>query len=49
MNNEIVDVITILDKIPGSSFSNGGVMKFGPDGKMSVSYTHLTLPTILRV
>ena len=36
MNNQIVDVITILDKIPGSSFSNGGVMKFGPDGKMYV-------------
>ena len=36
MNNQIVDVITILDKIPGSPFSNGGVMKFGPDGKMYV-------------
>ncbi len=36
MNNEIVDVITILDKIPGSSFSNGGVIKFGPDEKLYV-------------
>ncbi len=36
MNNQIVDVITILDKIPGSSFSNGGVIKFGPDEKLYV-------------
>ena len=36
MNNEIVDVITILDKITGSSFSNGGVIKFGPDEKLYV-------------
>ena len=36
MNNEIIDITTILDKIPGSSFSNGGVMKFGPDDKLYV-------------
>ncbi len=36
MDNQIADVITILDKIPGSSFSNGGIMKFGPDDKLYV-------------
>ena len=36
-DNKLKDAITILDKIPGSRFSNGGVMKFGPDNKLYVA------------
>jgi glucose/arabinose dehydrogenase len=35
-NNKATKIITILDKIPGSAFSNGGVIKFGPDEKLYV-------------
>lgn len=35
--NKIYDAVTILDKIPGSQFSNGGVLKFGPDDKLYVA------------
>jgi glucose/arabinose dehydrogenase len=34
--NKLVDLETIFDKIPGSAFSNGGTLKFGPDGKLYV-------------
>ncbi len=34
--NKLQDVTTILDKIPGSSFTNGGFIKFGPDEKLYV-------------
>ena len=34
--NKATEVITILDRIPGSAFSNGGVIKFGPDEKLYV-------------
>jgi glucose/arabinose dehydrogenase len=36
-NNKIQDAITIIDKIPGSQFYNGGVIKFGPDKKLYVA------------
>ena len=35
-DNKLEDAVTILDKIPGSQFSNGGVLKFGPDNKLYV-------------
>ncbi|MCH8859753.1 MAG: PQQ-dependent sugar dehydrogenase [Thaumarchaeota archaeon] len=35
--NKLKDAITILEKIPGSKFSNGGVIKFGPDNKLYVA------------
>lgn len=35
--NKLSNATTILDKIPGSRFSNGGVLKFGPDDKLYVA------------
>ncbi|HJM26006.1 MAG TPA: PQQ-dependent sugar dehydrogenase [Nitrosopumilus sp.] len=34
--NKLQDVKIIFDKIPGSSFTNGGFLKFSPDGKLFV-------------
>jgi glucose/arabinose dehydrogenase len=34
--NKLKDARTIFDKIPGSSFTNGGFLKFGPDKKLYV-------------
>ena len=31
--NKLQDAETVFDKIPGSTFTNGGFIKFGPDGK----------------
>ena len=35
-NNKLQDAKTIFDKIPGSQFTNGGFLKFGPDDKLYV-------------
>jgi len=35
-NNKLVAAKTIFDKIPGSAYSNGGIIKFGLDGKLYV-------------
>jgi len=34
--NKLVNAETVLDKIPGSSFTNGGFIKFGPDDKLYI-------------
>jgi len=34
--NKLVSAKIILDKIPGSSFTNGGFIKFGPDNKLYI-------------
>lgn len=36
-DSQLVDAQTIFDKIPGSKFSNGGTLKFGPDGYLYVA------------
>lgn len=33
-DNRLSDEATILDGIPGSKYTNGGFLKFGPDGKL---------------
>ena len=35
-DNKLQDAETIFDKIPGSSFTNGGFIKFGPDKKLYI-------------
>ena len=35
--NKLTDAVAILDKIPGAEFDNGGVIKFGPDGKLYIA------------
>jgi len=35
--NKLSAAMVILDKIPGAEFDNGGVIKFGPDGKLYIA------------
>ena len=35
-NNKLDAAKTVFDNIPGSAYNNGGIMKFGPDGKLYV-------------
>ena len=36
LNNKLDTAKTIFDNMPGSAYNNGGIMKFGPDGKLYV-------------
>jgi len=36
LNNKLDAAKTVFDNIPGSVYNNGGIMKFGPDGKLYV-------------
>jgi len=41
-NNKLDAAKTIFDNIPGSAYNNGGIMKFGPDGKLYVGTGHIS-------
>ena len=41
-NNKLDAAKTIFDKIPGSAYNNGGIMKFGPDGKLYVGTGYIS-------
>jgi len=36
LNNKLDAAKTVFDNIPGSVYNNGGIIKFGPDGKLYV-------------
>ncbi len=41
-NNKLDAAKTIFDNIPGSAYNNGGIMKFGPDGKLYVGTGYIS-------
>ena len=42
LNNKLDAAEVIFDKIPGSVYNNGGIMKFGPDGKLYVGTGYIS-------
>jgi glucose/arabinose dehydrogenase len=42
LNNKLDAAKTIFDNIPGSAYNNGGIMKFGLDGKLYVGTGHVS-------
>jgi len=42
LENKLDSAKTIFDNIPGSAYNNGGIMKFGPDGKLYVGTGYIS-------
>ena len=42
LDNKLDSAKTIFDNIPGSAYNNGGIMKFGPDGKLYVGTGYIS-------
>jgi len=42
LNNKLDAAKTVFDNIPGSVYNNGGIMKFGPDGKLYVGTGYIS-------
>jgi glucose/arabinose dehydrogenase len=41
-NNKLDAAKTVFDNIPGSAYNNGGIIKFGPDGKLYVGTGYIS-------
>ena len=42
LNNKLDAAKTVFDNIPGSVYNNGGIIKFGPDGKLYVGTGYIS-------